>query len=355
MPLTSRQITLLVDELDQQWDLATLRRFASDYLTLQLDNLAPAGSLKQRALELVNHVNSQLPPRDRELLEQLRLHGNARLRQVAGELLTPAFFSPSNDPHDAILLGRAAFVDRERLRTVLRDFTNPSVYTTRVLVIRGEVPCGKSYSWEFLRHLASTSVGATAVRLRLGGAGYTPRQFVEQAFLLLGLDTTRLPVMTDDPQQAHIRPLVGAFMGQVLRLQQPYWLIVDDLNDPSVTPLTRETAYAIAYAVEDTRPANLWVALLGYNPQIIEIELRRVAQEDAQFPNAALLAEHFKVMAAAGPPPPLEDDQALEYAELLLSRYPELNKEAMSDLTPRVEEMGEKLRNGERPEMGGRS
>jgi hypothetical protein len=80
-----------------------------------------------------------------------------------------------------------------------------------------------------------------------------------------------------------------------------------------------------------------------------------VAQEDAQFPNAALLAEHFKVMAAAGPPPPLEDDQALEYAELLLSRYPELNKEAMSDLTPRVEEMGEKLRNGERPEMGGRS
>ena len=81
MPLTSRQISLLAEEFDQQWNLAQLTIFAADRLNLSLDNLAPRGSLKDRALELINHLNSRLPPRDRELLEQLHpggTHGCSR-------------------------------------------------------------------------------------------------------------------------------------------------------------------------------------------------------------------------------------------------------------------------------------
>ena len=55
MPLASRQILLLA-EFDQQWNLAQLTIFAADRLNLSLDNLAPRGSLKDRALELINHT-----------------------------------------------------------------------------------------------------------------------------------------------------------------------------------------------------------------------------------------------------------------------------------------------------------
>jgi hypothetical protein len=349
MPLTGAQIKRLADELDRQWDLPTLKLFTSDHLDVNLDNLTPDGSLKERAVKLITYLNSQLPPRDRELLEKLRVRQNTPLRNVANELLKPPFFAPrSDDPHDAIVLGRAAFVDRAQLREKLREFTNPSPNTTRVLIIRGDEPCGKSYSWAFLRHLAATTVGAIPQRLQLSGTSYTPKQFMEQAFALLGLNQAALPPMTDDPQLARIDPLINAFRGQIVQLQRRYWLVIDDLNDPSVTPLIRETAYAIAFSVEDIRPDDLWVALLGYNAQITDPELQWVAQDDARFPDGALLAEHFQHMAEVGPLP-LTRQRAREYADLLLAKFPELTKEAMTSLTPLIGEMGEKLQLGERP------
>jgi hypothetical protein len=347
--MTGAQINRLADELDRQWDIPALRLFASDHLDLSLDNLAPEGGLKERAVKLITYLNSRLPPRDRELLEGLRDRQNARLRDVANDLLKPPFFSPRNDdPHHAIVLGRAAFVDRAELREKLREFTNPSANTTRVLITRGDEPCGKSYSWAFLRHLAATTVGAIPQRLQLSGTSYSPKQFVEQAFALLGLNQAALPPMTDNPQFARIDPLINAFKGQIVQMPRRYWLVIDDLNDPSVTPPIREIAYAIAYSVEDIRPDNLWVALLGYNTQITDPDLQWVAQDDARFPDGALLAEHFQGMAEVGPTP-LTPQRAREYADLLLAKFPELTKEAMTSLTPLIGDMGEKLRRGERP------
>lgn len=348
MPLTGAQITRLANELAKEWDIPTLNLFASDYLDINLDKLTLGSELKERAFKLITMLNSQLPPRDGEMLEKLRVCHNARLRNVAIELLTPLFFSPTEDPHDAIVLGKTVFVDRAELRQKLREFTSPSPYTTRVLIIRGDEPCGKSYSWSFLRHLAATSVGAIPQRLRLKDTSYTPKELIEQVFSLLDMDRTKLPPMIDEPQLAHTGPLMNAFKGQLAALQRRYWLAIDDINDPSVTPPIRETTYAIAYSVEEARPENLWVALLGYNALITDDELRWVAQDDARFPDAALLAEHFQYMANAGPKP-LRLPKAREYADLLLAKYPELTKEAMTKLTPLIERFGEKLKMGQRP------
>lgn len=348
MPLTGAQITMLAQAIDAEWDLNTLTLFASDKLDVQLGNLAPDGDLKERAAKLINALNASIPPRDTEFLEGLRRAGNATLRTLAGELLVPAFLSPTNDPHDAIVLGRQVFVNREKLRKKLRDFTSPNPYTTRVLVIRGEGPCGKSYSWPFLRHLARVTTGAQAQQLRLAPGGYTPRGFVEQVFALLRLDKRELPPMTDDPQLARIDPLINVFKGLIPSLPRPVWLVVDDINAPAVTPPVREAAYAIAYAVEEVKPDHLWVALLGYNAPITDDELRFAATDDAQFPTAKDLAEHFCHVARAGQAP-LDDGQAMSYATVLLSGYPQLTKEAMTSLTKEIERMGEKLLRGERP------
>jgi hypothetical protein len=348
VPLTGSQIARLVSELGEQMDYPALRMLASD-LGVHIDNLVPGASLQTAALAFVTHLNTHMPPRDGELLERLRVEGNARLRAVVAELLRPGFFSPTGDAHDAILLGKRAFVDREELRTSLREFTNPDPYTTRVLVVRGAEPCGKSYTWEFLRHLAWASVGARVQRLRLQRTGYTPRQLVEAAFMLLGLDKSDLPHMTDDPQLARIEPLITEFKGQLARMsEQRYWLVIDDLNDPSVLPATRETAFALAQAVEENKPDQLWIALLGYNLPITDEELVYVAQDDPRFPTVDLVASHFRCLAEASPNP-LTFERASEIASVLFSKYPRLDKSAMIELTPILERMGEKLRAGEQP------
>jgi hypothetical protein len=348
VPLSGREIDQLAEAVDRQWDEVTLSGVLLDELDLVLGNLTSAGTLQQKVRDLVVALNARRPPRDRELLEALVRRGNTALRAVATALLTPPFYSPTNDPVDAILLGRAAFVDRKGLRKVVREFANPTVNSTRVLVVRGKTPGGKSYTWEFLGHLARVT-GVVPHRLRLRNANFAPRQLVEQAFRLLTMDLTALPPAADDPQDAtQIRALVPAFMGQVPELTRPFWLVIDDLNDRGVTDLLRETAYALAAAVEDAKPENLSIALLGYNGQFADGELRLAAQEDALFPDARGLAAHFELMAAAGPNP-LPAELALDYATVLLSKYPQLTKVDMIELTPQVEKMGELLRQGERP------
>jgi hypothetical protein len=277
----------------------------------------------------------------------MRLHGNATLKAVANELLAPTFYSPTNDPHHAILLGRRAFVDRADLRQIITDFTTPTPFTTRILIIRGDQPCGKSYSWEYIRHLTVSSVGAVPQRLRLRDTGYTPRQLLEQVVLLLGLDTSGMPQMTDEPQLARIDPLINWFKGKLPTLTHAYWLVLDDLNDESVTPAMREAAYAIACCAEETK-SNLWVALLGYNTPITDPDLRFIAQEDARFPNAMLVAEHFAYIARESPMP-LTLERAQEIATLLFSKFPTIDKESMIELTPVIEKIGEKLRVGQQP------
>jgi len=347
MSLTGLQITALARAFDENWDLPKLVMFASN-LNINLGNIAPMGSMKERANKFISHMNSALPPRDRELLELLRLQGNAALRAIADEFLAPTFYSPTGNPHDAVILGRSAFINRSNLRLVLRDFTSPNPFTTHVLIVRGDRPCGKSYSWEFLRHLAVNSAGALPQRLRLKDKLYTPKELLEQAALLIRLDLSRLPPMADDPQLSRIDPLINWFKGELSSLQRPYWLVIDDLNDPSVTSAMREMAYAIAYSVEETKAENLWVVLLGYNWPITDPDLRYTAQEDAEFPDPSSIAKHLEWVAQPSQNP-LTPARAREITDLLFSKFPKLDKENMIKMTSLVETMGEKLKLGQQP------
>jgi hypothetical protein len=348
MVLNGAQINQLADEIMLHSSVAALDMYAS-YLGITLSNLAPQGSLKEKAVKLITHLNGQIPPKIDQFLELLVQQGNAALRAAANQLLKPTYYSPTNDAHDAIILGRTAFVARDRLRELLRDFTVPSHLTTHVLVVRGDEPGGKSYSWQFLRHLAISVAGAQPMRLRLSKTSYTPREFFEQVYLLLDLDPKTLPELKDDPQLARIDPLINAFKGKLNTLAKRYWLVIDDLNDASVTPAICETVYALASSVEEIVPANLWVALLGYNEPIADPELRHVASEDAEFPTPEYVAKHLELVSK-GSPNPLTTKKAEEIASMLFGKFPKkLDKEAMIQMTNHLETLGEKLKQGLQP------
>ena len=296
MPLTGTDVARLAGTLDAQLDLPGLQLLAAD-LGITLAGVTGGGTIKMQALELISHLNGSMPPRDRELLEKLRNHPNAEMKRVAADLLAPTFLSPTGDPHDAVLLGKLAFVARPELRRVIREFTSPTPNSTRVLVVRGEHPGGKSYSFEFLRHLAFSAVGAQAIRVRALGID-SPRELLRRALLQLGLSTATLVDPTDAPQPARaVEALMPSFSGELLKLNARFWLAIDDLNDEKVTRELRESALAMAKSVEELKSQYLWVALLGYNDPITDNELRHIAIEDAEFPSEVVAAEFLEIVA----------------------------------------------------------
>jgi hypothetical protein len=349
MSLTATDVGRLAGEIALQLDLPAVELLAVD---LGVQHELPAGgTLKERAFRLISHLNNNLPPRDRELLERLRSGANARLQQVATDLLRPAFISPTGKPKDAVLLGRAAFIARPRLREMLdQEFTVPLPSTTHVLIVQGgNDPSGKSYSFWFLQHLAFQAVNALATRLsaiKVPSALELMRRTLEQ----LALPTDALVLPADSPQSAReIESLIPAFKGQIRRLTTPFWLVLDDLNDPNVLPEVRDAAYAMAKAVEEERPAFLWIVLLGYNDEVVDDVLRFAAIEDAEFFNAALAAEFLDVVAKASAVT-LQANRARDIADLLFEKYkPTRNKAGMKLLTTDLEKTAAMLRKGLQP------
>ena len=342
--MSPQQISQLANEFElQQWDQPRLSVFAAS-LGINLSQIA-RGSFKETVYNFILEMHKGIPPRDREMLQALTREANPRLAGLAREMLKPGFFPPG-DAHEALMLGRAAFIARKELRERLWEFTNPANYDTHVLIVSGTQPGGKSYSWEFLRHLAASVAGVQAVRLNLKGTNYTPRQFVQQAMKLLGLKAEEdLPDLIDNPQLARTSPLINAFKARFVDVNKPYWLVIDDLNEPTVTPEIRETAYAMAFVIEEMKPSMLWIALLGYNSEIVDPDLRFVAKDDASFPGPSAVARFFETVAQASGVQ-LEKTRAEQYANLLFGQYPILNKEAMGKLTMAFEQMSEKIRSG---------
>jgi hypothetical protein len=347
VPLNDKQISHLARSIDDSMDLPRLIQLA-DEIDVRLDSIAPNGSVQTRAEVLLKTVNADRPPRDRDLLESIVRNGHvtAALRTLANQLLKPTYQPPS-DMHDAILLGRIGFFGRGGLRRGLREFTNPSHFTSHVLIVQGAETGGRTYSWEYLRHLASQA-GSVPRQLRLTGATYAPRNLMFAVGQLLRLDLAQFPPLADEPQEMRMSALLNWFQGQLAGLEREYWLVIDDINEAEVTPEVRACAYAIALIVERVKPDKLWIALLGYNDVITDPEMRHCIRDQAVFPTVDMLARNFVSLAAASPLP-LQAAKATEYASLLFSKHAKLDRAAMEDLTQSAEGLGQKLLLGMQP------
>ena len=346
MPLNDRQIGDLARAIDTYLSLPALTQMASE-IDVDLGNLAPNGSLETRAEALLKRINAERPPRDREFLELIarRPQGEiaAGLRSLAEQLLKPTYYPAS--ARDAVLLGQTGFFGRDGLRQGAEAFTNSSTFTSRVLIVQGNTPGGKTYSWEYLRHLA-VEAGAVPRQLRLKDEADDPRSVVEAVGRVLRLNLTTLPPLADNPQKTRINALLNWFQGELVGISPRYWLVIDDLNEPAVTPEVRACALALASIVERVKPDNLWMVLLGYNDVITDRDMRYCVRDLAAFPTADVFARNFVSLAAASNVP-LSPAKATEYATLLFSKYGAIDRTAMEELTFAAEGLGHKLLQGQ--------
>lgn len=355
MLLGEQQVAKLAEIITETWNEGALTQLASDHLDVDLSALSLRTTFSERAHALITHFTTASPRGDRRLLQALRDHGNASVGALARQYLADEpFFSPTDQPYEAIVIRRSAFVDRRDLREELAAFANARPWTG-VLVVSGTGTCGKSYTWELLRHVAAYA-NVTPIMLRcldrFDQPRYSePRELVEAVFRVLGLKPDdSLPSRIDDPQPARTVPdLVDAFVGHLPALPRPCWLVIDNLDHPALPSIVRETALELAKAVETHQPDRLWLALLGYDEAFGDgFDLNQVVRDDARFPSVEDLAEHLTHLAKAGGHPP-EPDQARQWAAALVTKYPGETKAERMVLTRAIEDMGKKILSGDRP------
>jgi hypothetical protein len=356
MPLIQEQIEELAEAIHGNWDLEKLGLFTS-LLEYNLKNEVTTGSVKFRALKFISDMNSRQPPHDHQMLGKLAnltdpLLQNEELQTLAKNLLEPPFISTNgNDPYYAIVLGKPAFLDRKYLRDEIPEFTNPGKDTTRVLIVRGEKPGGKSHTYFFLQHLAFNVAGARFHSINLVDSKPDPRQLFKDvgSELRFDLSDNVFPKIKDDPQEAKLQSYGSWLGGQIDTLQEPHWLVIDDLNHPEVTEPAREAAYELAKQAE-IKKGNLWVALLGYNKPITDDKLEYIAEDEARFPNRESIIEYFCLLSNRGGLN-VEKIEAGTWIDLLCNNMASLDKEGMKNLKKKIEKLGKRLLKGKKPQV----
>lgn len=346
MNLTGPQIGRAQAAILSAFEESPLRRCLQFQLDKNLDHITKPAKLPDRVFELLNTANNEgWMVGLLRALKSCNPHPDLHkaLDAILDDLLKPTFISATGDPHDAILLGPRAFIGRKNLRSEIRHFTAASSYTSRVLVVSGEKTSGKSHTWLFLLHLAREyNVQPILLELR-ESPSITPRELFGRVGTVLGLGTSDLPAMPDDPQESRtLYPLLDWFQEKVNYLRKPCWLVIDDLNESTTTPSMQDAAYAIARFVEKKKPEYLWVALLGYDKLVKDRESTSFRLDEARYPDADEVSIDLGcITSIAKDRLKMTQDEARRLANLLFFlESNSLDKEAKLRLASAIETMG---------------
>ncbi|MFI6448606.1 effector-associated domain EAD1-containing protein [Kitasatospora sp. NPDC050543] len=202
-----------------------------------------------------------------ELLTMLRASNYPAVRSVAVRLLERSRepTGGGGDPFLSNLVGQRLFLDRELLRSHLKDLVSDS--RSRVLVVTGPRSCGKSYTWYFVADIAEQLKSFRPVLIDLG-------EWADQICTPLDLMGAiafelKLPEPTVDQhaqgagQARRLRDwLVGQLYDQTTGAE--YVLVVDSLDQVPLRQDTAELIEHLAGAAIRHRLPGLRVILIGY-------------------------------------------------------------------------------------------
>ena len=161
---------------------------------------------------------------------------------------------------------RLAFIDRDDLRTYLRDLAQED--KDRVLVVTGPAQSGKSHTWHLIQHIGGCVVGIQPGLIdltRWTGQPAGPYDIMELVVNALAL--TDLP-----PCEPHAHPdnqerkLLAWFTGRISRQPEPSWLVFDGVEHAHLTEAGTRLVNDIADAARNNQAGKLRVALLAGSP-----------------------------------------------------------------------------------------
>ncbi|EPX59208.1 hypothetical protein D187_003112 [Cystobacter fuscus DSM 2262] len=213
-----------------------------------------------------------LAPREPAILRLLRLPDFSvypELQQIRAELEARKAEQTADDPYARCQLHVGPFLDRARLRVVLRQFVE-RVAGPRVLVVNGPAQSGKSYSSWFVSHLNDTmpSFVTFAYAAEKGLAetytlGDVARDLVQ---LAKGQLSTMPPQRSQEKRWA--QELCIWILSTLNRPGLPFWLVLDGFRDapPGTQALIQNLAHHISQALNQTDGRLL---LFDYDPRLL--------------------------------------------------------------------------------------
>jgi len=246
--------------------------------------------------------------------------------------------SANGDPYLSHLAGQRPFIDRSVLRTHLKDLLSGS--PRRVLMITGQRPCGKSYTWFYARQ-PELLEGMTPVLVDL--SEFTdpslPVDLMSSIAVQLGLPPPTVDKYAQGAAQA--RYLRDWLVGQLLpRNGDGRWLLVfDSLDHVAQRDETLQLIEYLAGAAIRDRLTGLRVILLGYANRLPIDLLDSVLTEEIKDIGEPELREFFRSLARRVKL--AMSDGAIEVAvNDVLRRLPDSREQRLRQLPKVVREVG---------------
>jgi Effector-associated domain 1 len=243
------------------------------------------------------------------------------------------------DPYLRHLIGQQQpFIDRSALRVHLKDLLSES--PSRVLVITGERPCGKSYTWFFIKQ-PDLLGGMTPVLVDLSEwkNPSPPIEVMSSIALQLGLEEPKIDEHAQESAQA--RRLRDWLVGQLQQHDRDgRWLLVfDSLDHVGQRDETLQLIEFLAGAAIRQRLPGLRVILLGYANRLAIDPLESVLTEEIRDIGEPELRDFFRLLAQHAKLP--INDQAIDLAvHGVLSLLPDERERKLRQLPKAVREVG---------------
>ncbi|MEU7071206.1 trypsin-like peptidase domain-containing protein [Streptomyces narbonensis] len=174
------------------------------------------------------------------------------------------------DPFDSLLLkhGTEAFLDRSELREKLRGFLADPEQT--VLVVDGPPDSGRSYTYEFIRHLGQHH-GFRPVRVKLSRTSTAARLMERLAAFVAGpaADEVSLnPTRLNDPLPS-FEDAAHRIVGRATAAEESFWIVLDDCDRLDPNSDVWDCVGVLARAVYEHTPVRKEtvprLVLLGYS------------------------------------------------------------------------------------------
>ena len=246
--------------------------------------------------------------------------------------------SANGDPYHSYLAGQRPFIDRNVLRTHLKDLLSDS--PRRVLLITGDRPCGKSYTWFYVRQPGLLD-GMIPVLVDLSefAEASAPMDVMSSIARQLALP----PPTVDEYAQgaAQARYLRDWLVGQLLpRNGDGRWLLVfDSLDHAAQRDETLQLLEFLAGAAIRERLSGLRVILLGYANRLPIDVLDSVLTEEIKDIGEPELREFFRSLARHVKQ--AMSDEAIGVAvKDVLKRLPDNREQKLRQLPKMVRQVG---------------
>ena len=307
--------------------------------SLQLGDGRP-GALVRQAVQLciTNGWNGQPPPWLVRLITHFGLHIlDPRITPILERVKNPPPVAlPAFDPRDLRLLNnRTPFVNRDSLRSRLKDLEAPAAKARPILVVNGPTKIGKSYSVNYIEHYRNVRPDIVTHRFTFDadvGLELKPEILAMELVSSMGRSLTTLPPPFTNGD-LYVRQLATWVLNEAATMQpKKNWFVLDNFHGDKVRPDTQKFLIALSDRITTgVFPDHCRLILINFDRAHFTVDPGNVDEERIQPCSAAEINRGIEEILKRAP----VATTAQEVGQTLLNGLPN-DQDRMTELNIRL-------------------